>query len=140
MKTTEDLLKSLSLPDISIDDFMIQNHSELRDCDIPAAWQELLCRSQMKNSEIIARSDFESVYFYEIISGKKKPSRDKLIRLCIGMQATLSDCQYLLRIYTYSPLYPRIRRDCYLIYCFVNHLTVKEACELLEKNAEDRLK
>ena len=45
------------------------------------------------------------IYAYQIISGARRPSRDKLLCLCIAMRATLEETQDLLIHGGFAPLY-----------------------------------
>ena len=115
MKTTGDLLKALSFPEISPEKYLSEYGDELITASKQEVWEALVKTSGLRKAEIIRRSQFEAVYFYEVLSGKKTPSRDKVLRLLLGMQAELADCQRVLQLYGYRPLYPRISRDVLLI-------------------------
>ena len=51
------------------------------------------------------------VYLHQVFSGRRNPSRDRLITICIGMGATLEETQSMLKLAGYAEIYPRIRRD-----------------------------
>ena len=51
------------------------------------------------------------VYLHQVFSGRRKPSRDRLLCLCIGMGAGLENVQQLLKRVGYAPLYPKLKRD-----------------------------
>ena len=76
----------------------------------------------------------------EVLAGKKIPSRDKVLRLLLGLQAELSDCQKILQLYGYRPLYPRIFRDVLLISSITNSLSLSQVQQLLEQHQEEPLK
>lgn len=56
------------------------------------------------------------IYAYQIISGARRPSRDKLLCLCIAMRATLEETQDLLIHGGFAPLYVRSQRDNIIIF------------------------
>ena len=87
---------------------------------------DLVLSSSMRKVEIIEKADFDTVYFYQILSGKKTPSRDKLLRLLIAMRVPFKSCQFMLRLYGHATLYPRIARDSILIYCINNEFPLEK--------------
>lgn len=60
-------------------------------------WADFVQRSGMTKSDIINKSDFGYVYFYDVINGRKIPSRDKIVKLVLAMHLTLEDCQTALK-------------------------------------------
>ena len=51
------------------------------------------------------------VYLHQVFSGRRNPSRDRLICLCIGLGVTLDETQHLLAQATYAQLSPKVKRD-----------------------------
>ena len=72
-------------------------------------------RGQKKES-IIKRACIERTYGHQLFNGTRKPSRDKVIQLAIGMSLDMDETQRLLQAAEKSPLYPRIKRDAVVIY------------------------
>ncbi|HLS54098.1 MAG TPA: hypothetical protein VK031_09005, partial [Tissierellaceae bacterium] len=50
---------------------------------------EVCNKKDIKKSEIIRNADIYRTYGYEILNGSKLPSRDKLLRICIGNKFSL---------------------------------------------------
>lgn len=140
MRTTDELLSALKFPNLDIEEYLETYQDDFVDIDIPSVWKTLIRKSGMKNAEIINASDFDPVYFYEIISNKKKPSRDKILRLLLGMGATFEDCQFALKSCGFPLLYPRDRRDSLLIYCINNYISVNDTNILLSDKGVEPLK
>jgi len=140
MTTTQELLEALSAPGISIELFFKEHEDDFLRCVPSDAWALLIKKSMLLKAEIIKQSDFEPVYFYEIIGGKKNPSRDKLIRLLYGMHSSLDDCQLMLKVYGYSTLYPRVKRDSLFIHGLINRVSLPEIQDLLLQKGEKPLK
>ena len=99
--------------------------------DIKAFWNGLVKKSGMKKNSIIDKSDFGYVYFYDVINGKKTPSRDKIVKLILAMKLSLDDCQNALQYCGRSTLSPEIERDFILIYGIKEKLSVYEVSEVL---------
>lgn len=65
----------------------------------------------LNNSDIIKRGDIERSYYYQIVKGNRKPSRDKVIRVCLGANLDPDEASLLLMASDYSPLYDFRIRD-----------------------------
>lgn len=140
MKTTGDLMKALTFPELSPEHYLSTYNEELLTASPQEIWMSLIRQSGLRKAEIIRRSQFEAVYFYEVLAGKKTPSRDKVLRLLVGLQAGLADCQRILQLYGYRPLYPRISRDVLLISAIMQSLPLPQVQQLLEAHQEEPLK
>lgn len=86
--------------------------------------------------ELITRSGIERTYFYQIMSGKRKPGRDKVLILCLAAGLSIDDTQHALSCGQLSQLYVRKKRDAVLIFALNNHLSVQDTQELLSEFQE----
>ena len=68
-------------------------------------------RKQISKAALARMSGMSEVYLHQVFSGRRNPSRDRLITICIGMGATLEETQSMLKLAGYAEIYPRIRRD-----------------------------
>lgn len=139
-KGTDDLLKELSQPDISMTDYIDDNPDAFIEIDLKKFWHALIAKTGMTKSDIINKSDFGYVYFYDVINGKKTPSRDKIIRLMLAAHLSLDDCQRALNFCGRSQLYPRVKRDSILIYGLSHNLSIYDVSDLLTLQGEADLK
>ena len=73
---------------------------------------------KMKKSDVILKSGLERTYAYQIFSGKKTPTRDKILALALGMGLTFEEVQQLLKVNGYAQLYPKNKRDNIIIFGF----------------------
>lgn len=129
-KSTDILLKSLMTSN-SIENYLKDNKDFLIDCSLADYLNILLKENTLTKSVVIKNADLNEIYGYQIFSGKRNPSRDKLIMLCIGMQLNLEKTQQVLKLAGYAFLYPKAKRDCILILGFQQHLSIYEINELL---------
>ncbi len=67
--------------------------------------------------DIIRDSNLSKNYVYPICSGKKNPSKYKLIAFCIGAHMNLKETQRALTLAGCSELYPKIPVDSGIIIC-----------------------
>lgn len=76
--------------------------------------------------QVIRRADLEKSFGHQLFTGKRNPSRDTVLQLAFAMQADYTEAQEMLRLARKSALYPRIRRDCVLIYCLHNRISLTD--------------
>lgn len=85
----------------------------------------------LSKSTVIKNSDLDRTYAYEILRGNKKPSRDKILQLCIGASFNLEESNKALKIGNTGELYAKVPRDSIIIFGINNNLTIIEINELL---------
>lgn len=139
-KITSELLSELQLDETTYSEYVKKNPDSFIEIDLKNFWHELVDKSNLKKSDIINKSDFGYVYFYDVINGTKLPSRDKILKLLLTMNLPLEDCQNALRFCGKSQLYPRIKRDSIIIYGVTHKMSVYQVDELLSAQNEDTLK
>lgn len=88
---------------------------------------------------LIARSGIERTYFYQLVNGRRRPGRDKIITLCLAARLDLTATQRGLEIAQAGVLYPKNRRDAILIFAVRNHLNALEVNDLLDQFGETLL-
>lgn len=91
----------------------------------------LMERKEAKKAEVVEASQLNKIYAYQILSGKRIPTRDKLLCLCIAIGLTLDEIQGLLKISGYAPLYPKIERDALILFCVQKKSSVMETNQWL---------
>ena len=91
------------------------------------------------DSDLIKLSGIEKSYYYQIKKGSKKPSRDKVIRLCIGAGMSLQETIHALELNEDAIFYPRNRRDIILSVAIKQHASVIDTNLLLDKYKEKPL-
>ena len=84
-----------------------------------------LCKKRGEVPErVIARANLEKSYGHQLFTGKRNPSRDTVLQLAFGFEASVEEAQEMLKIARKSPLYPRAKRDTAVIYCLHNHISL----------------
>lgn len=92
---------------------------------------EIMRSKQISRSEIIHRSGLERKYSYQILSGKKNPSRDKVLAICFAVPLSADETQQLLKSTGYPALYARIERDSIILFALEHSLSLADTNELL---------
>ena len=82
---------------------------------------------------MIQQAQIDRTYGYQLFNGTRRPSRDKVLQLALGMGLSLEETQHLLQAAGRSPLYPRLKRDAVLIFCLKNGYDLMETQEMLGK-------
>ena len=79
----------------------------------------------------IAKKSGVGEYLYKVFNNERKPSRDILISISLGMTLSLEEAQLLLRISKFAILDARDKRDSIIIYGIIHGLTVFEIDDVL---------
>lgn len=139
-KKTEELLEELKYKNLDIQEYIDSNPDSFIEINLKEFWGQLVEQSGLSKFDIINRSDFSYVYFYDVIAGKKIPSTDKIVRLILAMHMPLEKCQEALKFCGKAQLYPRFKRDSLLIYAINHTYTVAGTQQLLKESGEQPLK
>ena len=137
-KSTSNLYMDLmSKPDI--DSYLHDNSEQFQDRDVAVLLQDLLKTKSLTKAELSRRAGISTVYLHQVLAGRRKPSRDRLLCICLGMNATLEETQRLLQQSVYAQLYPKIKRDSIVIYGVLHQMTVAEINDKLFAENEETL-
>lgn len=103
MKKTTDLMNELNHTS-HIDQYLKDNEEYIIDQTLSNFICNLLETKNLTKADIIKKADINDIYGYQILSGRRKPSRNKLICLCVGAEFTLEETNEILTIGEFSPL------------------------------------
>ncbi len=138
--TTQELLNQLSDKKTEFSEFVNKAGNSFVKKNLSDSWLGLIKKSELSKSDIINKSDIGYTYFYDILRGKKCPSRDKIVRLVLAMKLGLEECQKLMKLYNWAPLYAKDKRDSAMIYAVNNKFSVWQLDDLLVENKLETLK
>lgn len=137
-KTTDDLRQEL-MDQPSIEAYLSDNRSCFMEQGILDLLESLRERCGLPKAEIARRSGMSEVYLHQVFSGRRNPSRDRLLALCVGMDASLEEAGQLLKQAGYAQLYPRLRRDAIISHGLIHHRPLREINEALFAENEKTL-
>lgn len=137
-KNTQELLKLLK-NSRKIESYLSSQSKELQEFSLPEYLDKLLKEKNLKKSQCILEANLQRNYGYQIFSGERTPSRDKLLSLCIAMRLTPEETHSLLCATGYADLYPKNKRDSILIFALEKHLNLLDTNELLYDLGEKTL-
>lgn len=101
--------------------------------------QAIFERKKISKAALARSAKMSEVYLHQVFSGRRSPSRDRLLCLCIGLEATLDETQSLLRLATYAPLYPKLKRDAIILYGLLHHTALDDINDKLFAENEKTL-
>lgn len=107
--------------------------------DLQGRLHAMFQRQKLTKTVLAKRSGISEVYLHQVFSGRRTPSRDRLLCLCFGLGATVEETQELLRHAGHAPLYPRDRRDAVVIFGLSHAMTLPEVNESLYRESVDSL-
>ena len=137
-KSTDDLKQEL-MSDSDIDSYIKENESYFVDRSVTEMLTGFYERRNMTKSQLAQRSCMSEIYLHQIFSGRRKPSRDKILCLCIGMDLSIEDTQRLLKEASFAQLYPIIRREAIIYHGIVHHTPLNEINDKLFEADEKAL-
>lgn len=118
-KSTNEMWNEIKSAD-DYESFAANNTETFTSADISECLNNLLKEKDIPLKEAVKWSGLDRSYAYHIFSGKKIPSRDKLIAIAFGMKLDLDATQTLLKRTRNRPLYPKDERDSVIIYALLN--------------------
>lgn len=132
-KSTSEMMNEIKQTH-EIEKFIEKNRNEFVNEQLHDALNNLLVEKGMKKSEVVARSGLNRIYCYQIFSGKRLPSRDKLIAICFGFKLDLEQTNNLLKTEGFAELYVKNKRDSIIIFGIDSHKSIFAVDEILYEN------
>ena len=109
-KNTDDLCQELMEKD-NLDSYLQTNCTQFLHQDIAELLTALYDKKSISKAALARKAGMSEVYLHQVFSGRRKPSRDRLLCLCIGLGATLDETQQILKQASYAEIYPKNKRD-----------------------------
>ena len=134
-KSTDDLRQEL-MSESSINSYIDNNRSFFSDRSVAELLSDLYEKKSISKAALARKAGMSEVYLHQVFSGRRNPSRDRLLCLCIGMGATLSETQRILEQASYAQLYPKIKRDAIISYGIVHRTELSEINDKLFEEGE----
>ena len=129
-KNTDTLQQELMSAN-NLDRFLTENDASFRDVPLQEAIQRIFDEKGMSKAQLAKQSGISEVYLHQLFSGRRFPSRSRLLCLCFGLDATVDEAQSLLQQARHAPLYSRDRRDAIIIFALSHHMTLFEVNDKL---------
>lgn len=128
-----DIINEKLKQEISITELFEQNSNDFLNVSLNQYLKELIDQKGCTKAQIIRESGINRRYFFDILSGKSKPTRNNVLRVLLALQTPLKNVQWLLRATGYAQLYARDKRDSVIIYCINHQSSVNDCNTMLNK-------
>lgn len=130
--TTADVQKSL-FNAASFKDFLLKNKKNMLAQTLPEYLSLLLKQKHLRRADVVRESHLDRTYVYQIFSGKKVPSRDKLLAIAFGLQLSTEEAQKMLKLSGNLELYVRDKRDAAILFAIQHGKSIDDANDLLDQ-------
>lgn len=137
-KNTGQLLQEL-MDSNDLDRVLSENDTSFREDSLTDALQRLFDARDISKATLAKNSGISEVYLHQVFAGRRNPSRDRLLCICVGLGITLDETQRMLTQGSYAQLYPRTRRDAIISYGVVHQLPLGEINDKLFAEQEKTL-
>lgn len=137
-RSTKELEKELSAC-AEISEFLTKNQDHMHSAPVSEQLKRYMAQKGLSRGDVITRSGLNDIYAHQILSGKRRPSRDKLLCLCFGLELNTEQVQDLLRDCGYAVLYAKNRRDSIILFALFKQLSLLELNEKLYEEGEPLL-
>lgn len=137
-KNTDDLRIEL-MQSPNLDEFLLDNKENFISEDVPEVLNRILLEKNMSKATLAKQSGISEVYLHQIFAGRRNPSRNRLLCLCYGLEASVDETQELLKLCGAAQLYSKNRRDAIIIYGLAHGITLFEINDKLFAEDEETL-
>ncbi len=137
-KTTDELNHEIKAA-TDIEDFLSKNKEQMLSHTLPEHLNTLLVQKGISRADVVRGSLLDRAYVYQIFSGEKVPSRDKLIAIAFGLCLSLDETQKMLKLSCNRELYSRDERDVLIMFTLQHKGHISDANNLLHSKEFETL-
>jgi len=131
IRTTEFLERLLNTT--SVQRFIKRYNHHMTDTPFHIYITEQCKKKGLSNAQAILNAGIDRTYGHHIFSGRKKPSRDKVLLLAFGCKMDYKETQELLRAAKKNALYPKVMRDAVIIKALQHKLPISMVQDTLNQ-------
>ena len=136
---TTDVLSQALMSEPDLDSYLRENQPFFAGQSIAELLALYHERTNLSKAALARKAGMSEVYLHQVFAGRRNPSRDRLLCLCVGLETSLEEAQRLLKLASYAPLYPRLKRDAIISYGIVHHMALGEINDKLFTENEKTL-
>ena len=118
-KTADELLLSLK-NSRNLSGFLTEYDSSFHKDSVGKCLYWKIMEHDVSKSDVAKGAGINYIYLYQILAGLRKPSRDRVICIGLGIGCSFDEMQVLLRDCGYAELNVFFRRDSIIIYGFLH--------------------
>ena len=136
-KNTDNLQQELmNAPDLN--QFLSQNQKQFVNPNVAELLNRLFERKNISKASLAKQAGMSEIYLHQIF-GRRNPSRNRLLCLCFGLDASVEETQELLKLCGMAQLYPKLKRDAIIYYGLLHGLPLFEINDKLFDEDEEIL-
>ena len=118
-KSTDEMKTELMCaPDLS--GFLSDNSANFSSCGVPELLSDMLKQKGITKAALAKGAGMSEVYLYQVLAGRRRPSRNRLLCMCFGLSATIGETQKLLTQSGYAELYVKKRGDAVIAFALLH--------------------
>lgn len=99
--------------------------------DIHILINKYIVEKNMLHKDIIRALNVERSYGYQLLNGKRTPTRNQIVRIALILKLNFDQVQRLLKTAKKDVLYPRNMTDAKIIYALEHDMDYESACEFI---------
>lgn len=110
--------------------------SKLNDVEtsFPQFLTSICTQKNIDKKVLLNEADLSRSYYYDIINGRKTPTRDTLLKIAFVLSLTREETDKALKLTFNGALYPKNIRDATIIFCINKRYTLLQADYILYDN------
>ena len=137
-KNTDGLQQELmDSPDLTL--FLFQNQEQFVNKSVSELLNHLFEEKNISKAALAKKAGMSEIYLHQIFAGRRNPSRNRLLCLCYGLEASVEETQELLKLCGMAQLYPKLKRDAIIYYGLLHKLSLFEINDKLFDENEETL-
>ena len=137
-KNTDGLQQELmDSPDLTL--FLSQNQEQFVNKSVSELLNHLFEEKNISKAALAKKAGMSEIYLHQIFAGRRNPSRNRLLFLCYGLEASVEETQELLKLCGMAQLYPKLKRDAIIYYGLLHKLSLFEINDKLFDENEETL-
>ena len=137
-KNTDNLQQELmNAPDLN--QFLSQNQKQFVNPNVAELLNRLFERKNISKASLAKQAGMSEIYLHQIFAGRRNPSRNRLLCLCFGLDASVEETQELLKLCGCAQLYPKNKRDAIILFGITHGKDLFEINDTLFEEEEETL-
>lgn len=137
-KNTDDLQQELMETE-DLSRFLEENKNQFCSESVAEILNRLFKKKNISKAMLAKQAGMSEIYLHQIFAGRRNPSRNRLLCLCYGLDASLEETQELLKHCGLAQLYPQNKRDAIIYYGLVHKVRLFDINDQLFRENEETL-
>ena len=137
-KNTDGLRQEL-MASTDLSQFLSRNQEQFVNKNVAELLNYLFEKKNISKAALAKSAGMSEIYLHQIFAGRRTPSRNRLLCLCYGLEASIEETQELLRLCGMAELYPKRKRDAIIYYGLLHKLDLFVINDKLFEENEDTL-